>query len=202
MAVTIVALAMAASTAVAAPDTVYCLNGKSTTLPTTVSGGGGSRSVTEFVATAVIAVGGVFYVGQFEPGGPTFLYIPDFPGDTPTGMLPGYSTNVISRGACVAAAVPPMSYLGACKQLARGDGTTGAFQQITVPDWNDPKGKYFDAPAANWVEGLGLTCDNPLALGYRAAGYNVSWGGKADPNHDPKGVRGSGLNNIYPYFIK
>ncbi len=38
-----------------------------------------------------------------------------------------------------------------------------AFQQITVADWNDSKGRYFDAPAANWVEGLGLTCDNPLA---------------------------------------
>ena len=25
-------------------------------------------------------------------------------------------------------------------------------------------------------------------------------GGKPDPGHDPKGVRGSGFNNIYPYF--
>ena len=65
-------------------------------------------------------------------------------------------------------------------------GQPAAFQQITVADWNDSKGRYFDAPAANWVEGLGLTCDNPLALGYRAAGFYVAWGGKPDQNHDPR----------------
>ncbi len=82
------------------------------------------------------------------------------------------------------------------------DGTLGLFQAITVADWNDSKGQYFDAPAANWVEGLGLTCDNPLALGYKAAGYSVSWGAIRAPNHDPKGIRGSGFNDIYPYFTK
>ena len=67
--------------------------------------------------------------------------------------------------------------------------------------WKNKDGKYFDAPAANWVEGIGLTCDNPAALGYKAAGYNVAWGGSQDSGHDPNGVRGSGFNNIYPYFV-
>jgi len=200
-AVVVAALSIAAGTAAAAADTVYCVNGKSTTLPTSVSGGTGSRALSETVALAIIKVGGVFYVGNLTPGGPVFIEIPDFfPGYVST-LLPGYSTNSVSLGACVVAGVSVTS-LGACKSLLRGDGTTGAFQQITVADWNDTKGRYFDAPAANWVEGLGLTCDNPLALGYRAAGFNVAWGGKPDPNHDPRGVRGAGFNNIYPYFTR
>ena len=84
----------------------------------------------------------------------------------------------------------------------RGDGTMGMFQEITVADWNNPNGEYYDAPAANWVDGMGLTCDNPLALGYKAAGYNVAWGGLPDEASDPHGLRASGFNNIYPYFTK
>lgn len=69
-------------------------------------------------------------------------------------------------------------------------------------NWNDPDGPYFDAPAAHSIEGLGLTCDNPVALGFKPAGYDVAWGGAPDAVHDPKGVRGSGFNNIYPNFAK
>lgn len=54
-------------------------------------------------------------------------------------------------------------------------GTTGLFQQITVAQWNDKEGEFFNAPAANGVEVVGLTCDNPVALGYKSAGYNVAW---------------------------
>ncbi len=196
----IAAVSVSASSAVAAADTVYCVNGKSTTLPTDVSGGSGSRALSEIAALAIIRVGGVFYVGNLTPGGRVFIDIPEGPGYV-TPLLPGYSTNFVSLGACIVA-IPQVTSLGACKSLLRADGTTGTFQQITVADWNDSTGKYFDATPANWIEGVGLTCDNPLALGYKAAGYNVAWGGKPDPGHDPKGVRGSGFNNIYPYFIK
>ena len=33
-----------------------------------------------------------------------------------------------------------------------------------------------------------------------ATGTKVAWGGTPDPNHDPRGVRGSGFNDIYPLF--
>ena len=115
---------------------------------------------------------------------------------------PGYSTNFVSLGSCKSAFVPSITYVSVCKYLIRADGKLGLFQQIKVPDWNDPKGQYFDAPAANWVEGLGLTCDEPVALGYKATGTFVAWGGKPAPDHDIRGVRGSGFNNIYPYFTK
>jgi len=89
-----------------------------------------------------------------------------------------------------------------CKLLKRGDGTTGLFQEITVADWNDKTGLYFDARSANWVDGVGLTCDDPVGLGYTSTGIKVAWGGKPASDNDPKGVRGAGLNDIYPRFRK
>ncbi len=196
----------AAGSAAAAPDTLWCLNGKTTTLPTTVAGGGGAITLREGLADVLtrftIGNDGVFQVGQVTPGGRIFVNIPDFRGDT-GGFLPGFSNNVILRGPCVTV-VAAVTHLGACKSggLLRTDGTTGVFQEITVADWNDPKGRFFDATAANWLEGRGLTCDDPVALGYKAAGYSVSWGGKQDPGHQTNGVRGAGFNNIYPYYTK
>jgi hypothetical protein len=187
-------------TATAAPNTLYCLNGLTTTLPAGVGFVGGSATLGEGAATFIIANrGGVFYAGSIE--GQAFIFITDFPGQTPE-LDPGFSTNFIALGACSGTFVPAVTHVNVCKYLKRSDGQIGRFQQITVPAWNDSKGQYFDAPAANWVEGLGLTCDDPVALGYKATNTFVSWGGKAAPDHDPKGVRGSGFNNIYPYFTK
>jgi hypothetical protein len=184
--------------ATAAPDTVYCLNGVSTLLPAGVSYTGGTATLGEGAATFAIAnSGGLFYAGAI--GGRSFVFLP-VGGEAPT-LDPGYSTNFVSLGSCTAF-VPSITYVSVCKWLLRSDGLVGLFQQIRVPDWNDSKGQYFDAPAANWVEGLGLTCDNPVALGYKATNTFVAWGGKPAPDHDAKGVRGSGFNNIYPYFTK
>ena len=183
-------------TASAAPNTLYCLNGVSTTLPATVGFTGGSSTLTEGSATAdhqpewwnvLRGMSAAVAAGR------------GFVSTTP--LDPGYSTNFVGLGSCTAF-VPSITYVAVCKYLIRADGKLGLFQQITVPDWNDPKGQYFDAPAANWVEGLGLTCDDPVALGYKATGTFVAWGGKPAPDHDVKGVRGSGFNNIYPYFTK
>ena len=44
--------------------------------------------------------------------------------------------------------------------------------------------------------------DTVYCLNGEAAGYSVSWGGKRAPDHDLKGVRSSGFNDIYPYFTK
>jgi hypothetical protein len=182
-----------------APGTLYCLNGVTTTLPAGVSFTGGSATLSEGAATyAITNSGGLFYAG-FAGTRPS-IWLLDFPGQLPP-FEPGYSTNYVSLGSCTAF-VPAVTYVSVCKYLPRADGTLGLFQQIKVPDWNDSKGQYFDAPAANWVEGLGLTCDNPLALGYKATNTFVAWGGKPAPDHDAKGVRASGFNNIYPYFTR
>jgi hypothetical protein len=185
-------------TAWAAPNTVYCLNGVSTTLPAAVSFTGGTATLSEGSATAIISTGGLFYAGL--AGTRPSIWILDFPGQLPP-FAPGYSTNFVGLGSCTAFA-PAITHVAVCKYLIRSDGQLGFFQEIRVPDWNDSTGPYFDAPAANWVEGLGLTCDNPLLLGYKATGTFVAWGGKPAADHDAKGVRGSGFNNIYPYFTK
>jgi hypothetical protein len=183
-------------TASAAPNTLYCLNGVSTTLPATVGFTGGSSTLTEGSATLIINLsGGTFYAGMSAAvaAGRGFV--------STTPLDPGYSTNFVGLGNCTAFA-PAITHVAVCKYLIRADGKLGLFQEIKVPDWNEPKGQYYDAPAANWVEGLGLTCDDPVALGYKATGTFVAWGGKPAPDHDVKGVRGSGFNNIYPYFTK
>lgn len=196
------------TTATAAPATKYCLNGVSTTLPapvhfTSQTMGTETGELWEDLALEIIAdSGGTFYTGWHpgngDPAGWYFYW-----GADPAGFLEvGYTTNFVGIGACKAAWTPEPARVAVCKSLPRGDGTTGMFQEITVAQWNDKDSQYFDAPAANWVEGLGLTCDNPVALGYKSAGYNVAWGGQPDPANDPHGVRGSGMNNIYPYFTK
>lgn len=201
----IVALAAAAcltaGPAGATHGDLYCLNGQTTTLPAGVAYSGGSANLSAATAHTIVTVGGTFWAGFLPSFNRSGLWVSSTP-PPPGTFAPGFSTNFVALGACTVTGPPPVRHIAVCKLLPRADGTTGLFQAIQVPDWNDPKGQYFDAPAANWVEGLGLTCDNPVALGYRAAGYNVSWGGKQAPDHDARGVRGSGFNNIYPYFTR
>jgi hypothetical protein len=196
--------------ATAAPSpkaTSYCINGVTIPPPawvvsaSSVSAGSITVDMDEAWAAEILYYSptGVFYFGYIPGSGWHSL---EASGDPNSVFEPGYSTNYLSRGACQLASGPKPARVAVCKRLPRGDGTTGMFQDITVAEWNDKDGQYFDASAANWVEGLGLTCDNPLALGYKSAGYNVAWGGQPDPGNDPNGVRASGFNNIYPYFIK
>ena len=184
---------------------LYCLNGASTSLPagisaSSVTAGDLNASLDEATAQWIIAnsSNGLFYLGYHPDDGNWYIYIGSSAGSF---LEPGFSTNFVGVGTCQAGSAA-VTHVGVCKALKRADGTMGRFQEISVAQWNNPSGPYFDAPAANWVEGLGLTCDDPVALGYKSAGYNVAWGGKQDPNHDPNGVRASGFNNIYPYFTK
>jgi hypothetical protein len=197
------------STASAAPDTIYCLDGVSTTLPSTVTASSETAGdhvfdVPESSADYILAnnPSGGFYTGYDAVGSDGWIgYLTNEPYDPNVYLEAGYTTHYISLGACTSGA-SPVTHVAVCKLLERGDGTVGLFQQISVPLWNTADGPYFDAPAAYWVEGMGLTCDDPVGLGYKPAGYNVAWGGMPDPNNDPGGVRGSGFNNIYPYYTK
>ena len=182
-------------TASAAPNTLYCLNGVSTTLPAAVGFTGGSSTLTEGSATLIIGLRW-HLLRRHHSGGRAFV-------STATGPLdPGYSTNFVGLGSCTVAFVPSITYVSVCKYLIRSDGQLGFFQQIRVPDWNEPKGQYFDAPAANWVEGLGLTCDNPLLLGYKATGTFGRGVASLPPTMTPRVCVAPGFNNIYPYFTR
>ena len=64
--------ATAATTALAQTASVYCVNGGSTTLPTTLTFSGGSRSLTEGTAEAIISNSfdsSTFYLGFTSGGG-------------------------------------------------------------------------------------------------------------------------------------
>ncbi len=102
----VAAATTAATTAQAAPDTIYCVNGTSTTLPTTLTFSGGSRVLTEGTANAIIMFSfnnSTFYLGFTSGGGGPFFFIPDSPTfDPATVLAPGYSTNSVSQGACAA----------------------------------------------------------------------------------------------------
>lgn len=198
---------LVSTSASAAPDTLYCVNGVSTTLPVDLSAssetaGDMTGSFTEENAAYVLenSPEGLFYLG-YNPDDEEWYVLAGGIEDPNTFFEPGFTTNYVGLGSCTKGP-PPVTYVGVCKMLERGDGTMGMFQQVTVAEWNDKEGRYYDAVPANWVEGVGLTCDNPVALGYKPAGYNVAWGGKQDANHDVNGVRASGFNNIYPYFTK
>jgi hypothetical protein len=102
---------VAATAALAQTATVYCVNGVSTTLPTTLTFTGGSRSFGEATAEAVINNsfnGSTFYLGFTIGGGGPFFFIPDSPTfDPATVLAPGYSINSVSRGACAAGTRAP-----------------------------------------------------------------------------------------------
>jgi len=186
------------------PAATYCITGPGGpwTVPPSavVTFDGVSRSLSSYAAELSISgYGGIIYVGRsIFLSGEVIVALSNM--DPGLFLEPGWATYRVTMGACKLAAPPSVTYVAVCKSLPRADGTTGLFQQITVADWNDAKGKYFDAPAANWVDGLGLTCDVPA--GYKAAGYKVAWGGKAAPDNDANGKRASGQNDIYPFYVK
>lgn len=157
----VAAMLVTTGTATAAPGRVYCLNGVSTTLSASASVQGGSLSLPAGIADLIISFSdGSFYPGIWTATGTTAIVLPAA-GNPATLLNPGYSTNFVGIGACAITSEP--ADVGVCIALKRSDGTTGLFQEIPVNVWNDSTSSYFAAPAANWVEGVGLTCDNPLA---------------------------------------
>jgi len=98
-------LAVVAATAALA-QTAYCVNGATTTLPTTITFAGGSRALTEGTANAIVSNSfdnSTFYLGFASDGSGPFFFIPDSPSfDPATVLAAGYSTNSVSQGACAA----------------------------------------------------------------------------------------------------
>lgn len=103
----LLAAVVLSATAVAAPETVYCLNGVSTTLPAevvfTTEEDSFTGEIWEELALIIIEdTGGLFYTGWYPGNGdPADWYF--YWGDDPGGFLdPGYTTNTVTEGACTA----------------------------------------------------------------------------------------------------
>ena len=112
-------------------DTVYCINGVSTTLPTSVGFTGGSATLTEGSATPIISLtGGTFYAGD-RSGGRSFV--------STEPLDPGYSTNFVSLGSCTAF-VPSITYVSVCKYLIRADGKLGFSSRSRCPTGTTRRG--------------------------------------------------------------
>jgi hypothetical protein len=111
--------AIAATAAIAQPAPVYCVNGTTTTLPTTVTFVGGSELLTEDGAEFVIARAfdhSTFWLGISTSSGTVVLVaFRPAPFDPASFFAPGYSTNSVSRGACSSStphvAVPGSSFM-------------------------------------------------------------------------------------------
>lgn len=96
--------------------------------------------------------------------------------------------------------VPEGAMLGPCAvvvapsaQVDRsGTCVNGVFTDLTTDQF--AYGANASISPANWVQGLGETCDNPAALGYVAAGYNVSDAGTVDT--------AAPQFNVYPFWVK
>jgi hypothetical protein len=140
-----------ASTALAQTATVYCVNGVSTTLPTTLTFAGGSRSFTEATAETVIANSfnnSTFYLGLTTGGAGPFFFIPDSPTfDPATVLAAGYSTNSVSRGACGAGArvpgIPGSSFMCASGYGAQSNPDYVAGKSATETYLDPASGRHY-----------------------------------------------------------
>ena len=132
--VTVLVAAVAATAARA--QTVYCVNGSSMTLPTTITGGGGSFVFTEFGAEFVLAspeANGTFYVGISIATGGTLLVRHRPPPFNPATILqPGFSTNTVARGACAGALHPVVP--GAAFMCGAGYGESSTMDFVAGRD--------------------------------------------------------------------
>jgi hypothetical protein len=103
----LVALVAAITAGPAPAQTVYCVNGATTTLPITLTFAGGSRVFGEATAEAVISISfdhSTFYLGFAIGGAGPFFFIPDDPAfDPDANLAPGYTRHSVSHGACTAA---------------------------------------------------------------------------------------------------
>lgn len=118
---------IAATAALAQTATVYCVNGATTTLPTTVTFAGGSRVLTEGVAGNIISSSfdnSTFYLGFTTSGAGPFFFNPTTTFDPASLLAPGYSTNSVSRGACAPGShpkVPGSSFMCASGYVAQSN---------------------------------------------------------------------------------
>ena len=127
-----------------APAPVYCVNGGTTTLPTTLTFSGGSAVFTQSVAEFMISRSfdqSTFYLGNsITTGTPVFVSLRPPPFNPGTILAPGYSTNSVSLGACTAAS--PRGGPGSSFMCASGYGALSNPDYVagkaSIEDYLDP----------------------------------------------------------------
>jgi hypothetical protein len=142
---------LAATAALAQTAPVYCVNGATTTLPTTITFAGGSRALTEAVANNIVSSSfdnSTFYLGFAIGGGGPFFFIPDSPTfDPATALAPGYSTNSLRPGACAAGAripgVPGSSFMCASGYGAQSNPDYVAGKSATETYLDPASGRHY-----------------------------------------------------------
>jgi hypothetical protein len=179
----LVVFVAAITAAPAHAQTPYCVNGATTTLPVTLTGGGGATFVlTESGAEFFLAApgNGTFYIGlSIAAGTPLALRHRPPPFDPATILQPGYSTNTVSRGACTAAFVNLDRNFWLCYSrfqtdpavFSRSEAIANYTAGMTVPfAVREP------LSSTRLASGLYLVCNLPA--GYTAqSGVAVSTGG-------------------------
>lgn len=89
--------------------------------------------------------------------------------------------------------VPPqIDRMGACQLNGQYVDLTN--EQFFAGIFVDANGVTQPVVPANWIQGVGETCSNPITLGYKAAGYKVDDGGAVYTIDT--------TFNVYPYFTK
>lgn len=92
----------------------------------------------------------------------------------------------------VTTVAPQIDRYGACQLDGQFVDVTG--DQFFSGQFTDAEGVLQNIVPANYLDGAGETCDNPVNLGYKATGYLVSDGGSIylqDTTFD-----------VYPFWVK
>lgn len=67
-------------------------------------------------------------------------------------------------------------------------------EQLLAGSFVDGNGNSWKVTPANWVKGVGATCDNPLLQGYKYSGFKVDDSGTVN--------QAAPQFNIYPFYTK
>jgi hypothetical protein len=98
-----------------------------------------------------------------------------------------------SIGVAITEVAPQVDRMGACEVVS------GAYVDVTsvqffAGQFTDSNGVFQNLVPANWEQGVGETCDNPLNQGYHYAGYLVDDGGSVYTQDTSF--------NVYPLYVK
>jgi hypothetical protein len=91
------------------------------------------------------------------------------------------SSSPPKPAAPVVAPQPARTAICTAKPVLRTDGTIGTFNDVLASQYptSDPASPYYGAVPANYLQGIGLTCD--ILPGFTDAGYKVNGEGVRAP---------------------
>lgn len=144
----------------------YCVGGQTVDAANraTVMYKGGSVTISRVLASVIFNLypGGKFFVGTDAEFGFEVIAM------EPSRLAPGWSgPHRVTVGACAVAEAPKPQHIAVCSPTVvdRPGDIPGIFLTVEYDAWADTSGPYNKMPPANFVEGVGLTCD-PAPAGY------------------------------------